>query len=189
MSSSVEIDKLIESVKKEVDIVQKVKRLSSLIKDNDLAIKDVAEGLGVKSSYICHLLRINRLPEIIIDGYYSKDISLSHLFIISRLKDSTQMIAAYEKILAEDLSVKKTEELVRDMLYGVETRGDYISKEEKDSFIQKLTSFKKNLNLEIIQTRIKSKIVFEIKGSLEDTGKILRSLLKNLELWQQKGLQ
>lgn len=188
MSASAKIDAEIESIRKESDIVQKVKRLKLLIENQDLRIKSVAEKLGVKSSYVCHLLRLTRLPEVILDGYYSETISLSHLFVISRVKDQAAMIQAYEKVLAENLTVNGTEEIVRDRLYGVKTQGDYLNKEEKENFIQKITSIKKNLDLKIIQTRIKSKIILEIKGDLESTGKILRSLMSNLEMWP-KSLQ
>jgi len=185
MSTSVETGQLIETIKNEADIMEKVKLISLLLKTKDIKVKDLAERLGVQSSYVCHLLRLNRLPEAVIDGYYSKNISLSHLFIISRIKDTRQMIEVYEKVLSDSLTVKGTEELVRDILYGVKTEGEYISPEEKASFIQKITSLKKNLNLKIIQTRIKSKIILEVKGNLEITSKEVRNLMKSFEIWQK----
>src|SRR3989344_3156095 len=159
MSTSSEVDQLIETIEKEGDIIQKVKLLRQRIKTQDVKVKDVAKKLGVQDSYVCHLLRLNRLPEAVVDGYYSNDISLSHLFIISRIKDSARIVEVYEKVLSDSLTVKKTEELVRDILYGVKSNGEYISPEEKEKFIQKMKALKKNLNLKIIQTRIKSKII------------------------------
>lgn len=185
MSMSVETSQLIETIKKEADIMQKVRFLSQLIKTKEIKLKDVAEKLGVQSSYVCHLLRLNRLPEAVVDGYYSNNISLSHLFIISRIKDTRQMIEVYEKVLSDSLTVKGAEELVRDILYGIKTEGEYISPQEKENFIQKITLLRKNLNLKIIQTRIKSKIIFEIKGNLEKTSKEVRSLMKSFEIWQK----
>ncbi|OGK14714.1 hypothetical protein A3C98_03475 [Candidatus Roizmanbacteria bacterium RIFCSPHIGHO2_02_FULL_37_15] len=178
-----EEDKLIESIKNEKDIMNKVRLLTQLTKTREVKVKDIAQKLGVKSSYVCHLLRLNRLPEAIIDGYYSGNITLSHLFVISRLKDANQMIGAYEKVLADSLTVKSTEEVVRDILYGIKTEGDYISPQEKENFIQQITSLKKNLNLKIIQTRIKSKIILEIRGNLEKTSKEVRDLMKRFEMW------
>lgn len=185
MFASAEIDQIIDSIKKESDIMQKVRLLTNLIKTKDIKVKDVAEKLGVKSSYVCHLLRLIRLPDTIIDGYYSDNISLSHLFVISRVKDTGKMVEVYEKVLTESLTVKKTEELVRDILYGVKTQGDYISPEEKENFIQKMKALKKNLNLGIIQTRTKIKIILEIKGDLEDTSQEVRNLMRNFETWQK----
>lgn len=185
MSTSSEVDKLILAIEKESDVMQKVKLLSQLFKTQEVKVKDVAQRLGIKSSYLCHLLRLNRLPEVVIDGYYSNTISLSHLFIISRVKDSAKIMEVYEKVLAESLTVKKTEELVRDVLYGVKTQGEYISPEERQLYSEKIAALRKNLNLNIIQTRIKSKIIFEIKGNLESTSSEVRSLLKHFELRQK----
>ena len=183
MSPSADITSQIQAIAQEEDIVKKIKSLHSLIHDNDLKVKDVAQKMNVKSSYVCHLLRLNKLPEVVIDGYYSKSISLSHLFIISRLKSEEQMIETYEKVLANSLTIKSTEELVRDILYGIKSTGEYLSREEKDKIIQDLKSKKKNMDVTLIQTRIKSKLIVEMKGSLENTGNALRSLIKHLESW------
>lgn len=182
MSTSVEIDQFIETIKNESDIMQKVKLLTQLTKTQEVKIKNIAKKLGVQSSYVCHLLRLNRLPESILDGYYSNSISLSHLFIISRIKDPIKIVEIYEKVLSESLTVKGTEEAVRDALYGIKTQGEYIKTEERDNYIQKIIGLKKNLSLKIIQTRIKSKIIFEIKGNLDNTSKELRDLLKRFEI-------
>ena len=134
MQDQSEEDNLIESIKKETDVMQKVRLLTHLTKTLDVKIIDIARKINVKSSYICHLLRLKRLPEAIVDGYYSNSISLSHLFIISRIKDKTKMIDVYEKVLADSLTVKATEELVRDILYGIKTEGEYIGPEEKKEY-------------------------------------------------------
>lgn len=176
------MDNLIESIKNEKDIVKKVNLLYELTKSREVKIKDIASKLGVQSSYVCHLLRLKRIPEVVIDGFYSNNISLSHLFIISRIKEPEKIIQIYEKVLSESLTVKGTEEAVREALYGLKTDGEYLKPEEKNDFAQKITGFKKNFKLQIIQTRIKSKIVFEIKGSLDQTSIEVRNLLKRLEI-------
>ena len=181
---SFDLDQSVALIKQEEDIIQKVKKLSELVKLDEVKLKDVAAKLGVQSSYVCHLLRLTRIPDAVIDGYYSNNISLSHLFIISRLKDPAVIINVYEKVLSDTLSVKKTEELVRNILYGVKTQGEYLSQEEKEIFKEKIKTLKKNINLDIIQTRIKSKIVLEFKGDLENTSKLLRGFMKFFELWK-----
>lgn len=178
---SFNIDFLILEVKKEQDIVKKVKLLNDAIRNNDLKILDVAKKLAVSSSYVCHLLRLKKLPEILIDGYYAKNVSITHLFIISRLKDSTSMLTAYEQVLADNLSVQRTEELIRDMLYKVKSTGDYLSGEEKNKIVESLKKNEKNIDIKIIQTRIKSKLVLEFKGNLEETGKKLKAILEFLQ--------
>ncbi|OGK17344.1 hypothetical protein A2774_04045 [Candidatus Roizmanbacteria bacterium RIFCSPHIGHO2_01_FULL_39_12c] len=184
MSALPEVDRLADEIKGETDIVKKVKLLERLVSYDNIKLKEIAGRLGVKSSYICHLLRLRRIPEAVIDGYYAKNISLSHLFIISRLKDEDKILKAYERVLIESLSVKKTEELVRDILYGIKTQGDYLTPEEKAGFISRIKNLKKNIDLNIIQTRIKSKVVVEFKGNLEYTSKRLRGFLRLFESWK-----
>lgn len=183
MSSNIE--EKFEQIEKETDVFTQSKLLSQLIRDEDVLIKDIASRLEKKSSYICHLLRLRRIPEILIDGYYSSQISLSHLFVLSRLKDSEKMIEAYEKILAESLSVYKTEELVREMLFGISTEGERILHEEKENFIAKLKAKFKKLTVYFVQTQVKGKLILEFKGNLTETTKLLRSLMKTIENWQE----
>ena len=99
------------------------------------------------------------------------------------------MIEVYEKVLGDSLTVKATEELVRDILYGIKTEGVYIGPEEKREYGEKVTGLRKNLKLKIIQTRIKSKIILEVKGNLENTSKIVRGLLKNIEIGEKERLE
>lgn len=115
---------------------------------------------------------------MIVDGYYAEDISLSHLFVISRLKDPKKIIDVYEKVLGKNLTVLATEEIVREILYGIKTEGEALTREEKESYRQQLG---KEIKLKIIQTRIKSKLEIEVKGSLAKTTKILRTILTNLK--------
>ena len=181
MSTLVDLDQHIASLKKESDVMQKVRILTDLTKSREVKIKDIAAKMGVKSSYVCHLLRLNRLPEAVIDGFYSDSITLSHLFIISRVKEAEKIIEIYEKVLAHSLTVKGTEEVVREVLYGLKTEGEYLTPEEKEAYVSKITGHKKNVKLNIIQTRIKSKIVLELEGNLDKTSKEVRRILNRLE--------
>lgn len=144
-----------------------------------MRIIDLAKRLGYTSSYICHLIRINRLPPLIIDGYYSKLITISHLFIISRIKEEKKLLNVYEKILISDFNILQTEEFVRRILYGVKTKGSYLSEEEKDSFQHEFQK-QNSMNLKIVQTRIKSRLTIEIKGGLDQTTEKLRMLIKKI---------
>jgi len=174
---------LIAQAKEEKDFINKAKLLFLLNKNEKFTIKRLSELLQIKPSYICHIIRLNRLPEIIIDGYYDKSISLSHLFIISRLKEEKEIIDIYENILTNSLTVLQTEELVREKLHQTKTTGSYLTGNEKDNLIGKITANQESVKVKIIQTRIKSKLIIEIKGDLEKTSQELKKLLKKIEFW------
>ncbi len=174
------IEKVISQIKLEKDYFAKSKLIFSLIRQYDLKNKDIALKLGIKPAYLSHIKRLNRLPDIIIDGYYSKDINLSHIFIISRLRDRKEMISVYEKVLTKNLTVLQTEDLVRELLHNVKSAGQELTKEEKKVFINKIKSKYKDAQIKIVQTRIKSKLMIEIKGSLEKTTPILKSFVEKI---------
>ncbi|MFA5136661.1 MAG: hypothetical protein WC489_04680 [Patescibacteria group bacterium] len=176
-----EIEKVIEEFKKEENFITKAKLLRFLTVDKDMRIKDLSRYLGMKESYICHILRLNKLSDMIVDGYYSRLISISHLFIISRLHNEKDIMDAYEKVLSNNMTVAETEELVREMLYQIKSSGSHIQKEEIQTSAKQIEELFPGTHLKIIQTRIKSRCILEIKGGLEQTSQILRLLLKKLE--------
>ena len=175
-----DITSLINQIKVDKDIFQKYRLLEYLMKEKKLRIVDLANKIGYKPSYICHLLRLKKIPDVLVDGYYSKTISSSHIYVLSRLNDVKQMINLYEKILGDNYTVKQTETAVREYLYQVKSVGKYISKEISEKFIKKIKEKYPELNIQIVQTRIKGRILMEIKGDLETSSKTIKHLLEKL---------
>lgn len=174
--------KVLDQFKAETDALNKGRLLNHLHKNRQIPIKNLAKKLEMTSAYICHLIRLNSLPVIVIDGYYGGLISISHLFVISRIKDRNKITEIYEAVLRDNLTVARTEELVREALYGLKTEGTYIPQTEKEGLVQKIRNDMDNILIKVIQTRIKSKLVVEIKGSLSRTTPILRRLLDQVRI-------
>ncbi len=172
------IEEIFEKIKKETDPFSKAKYIKYLIREKNLKVKEIAQRLNLTSSYICHLNRLNNLPEIVIDGYYSNLVSLSHLFIISRLKEKDKIISLYEKVLANNLTIIDTENELRNIIYSIKPKGEKVS-------LSKIEKIKKNINkiipqakINIIQTRTKLKIEIKIFDNLKNTSKILNKINK-----------
>ena len=175
-----EIDNLITNIKKETDIFAKAKLIDNLLKEKNFKIIDLAKELSITSSYICHLLRLNKLPEIIVDSYYSKSINISHLFILSRINNQEKMIGAFEEILKKSLTVSQTEELIREYLYGIKTKGSHLRLKAKEEMIKKFLEKYPDAKIKIVQTRVKGKIIIEIKGDLSKTSKAISNITNQL---------
>ena len=175
-----DITSLLNQIKEDKDIFQKSRLLEYIINEKNYRIIDLAGKIGFKPSYICHLLRLKKIPDVVIDGYYSKSISSSHIYILSRLNDKKQMIDLYEKILKENYTVKQTEGAVREYLYQVKSIGKYINKENSEKLTQIIKQKYPELNIQIIQTRIRGRIILEVKGDLEKSSKILKQILEKL---------
>lgn len=174
-----EIDSVSTQIKDSQDYFQKAKLLLFLKRDKGVRVSEIGKKIGLKPSYISHILRLNHLPELVKDGYYSKLISVSHLFIISRLKTHKQIIEVYEKILSDDLTTQKTESMVREILYQLKDRGEYLGKEERDEFSKNYNGTD-TIHTQIIQSRLKGKLIIEIKGNLEKTSEELRKIMNLL---------
>lgn len=182
--SDEEITKALEAIKSEKDMFQKARMLRDVIHVNQMRIIDIAGKLSMKASYICHILRLNKIPDMIVDGYYARLITLSHLFVISRLKETKDMVSIYEKVLSENITVLQAEEEVRNTLYSVRSEGSYIKREEIQKFIDDIKKTHKCADIKIVQTRIKSKLILELKGNLAKTNTLLKSLMRHLEAWE-----
>jgi len=172
--------RIIEQIKKETDYFSKGKLISYLIKQKNVRVKDVATALGMKPSYVCHFMRLSKLSEVVMDGYYSKLITISHLFVLSLLHSQEDMVEIYEEVLSKSLTVKQTEELVRRKLHGVSSEGEYVQDLEIKAAEDKVSAVY-SAKTKVIQTRIKTKIIVEWTGSRKERQQKVASFLTRLE--------
>ena len=176
MSSSTN---LYEDFNSESDHFKKSNILHKLSKELNVKFEEIGKNVNLSPSYISHIMRLKKLPDLIIDGYYSNLISITHLYIISRLLNPKEMIEVYEVVLTKNLTTIDTEYIVRQKLYGIKAEGTFMLDEEKKQISDKL----KNLlgsEVKIIQSRIKSKLIVEIKGSLKETTEKLKKFIELL---------
>jgi len=167
---------LYEDFKSESDHFKKSSILHKLSKELDIKLSEISKNINLSPSYISHIMRLKKLPDLIVDGYYSNLISITHLYIISRLSKHQEMIEVYEEVLTKNLTTIDTEYIVRQKLYGIKEEGSFMLDEEKKQISDKL----KNLlggEIKIIQSRIKSKLLLEIKGNLKETTEKLKKLM------------
>ena len=178
---SEDVSKILEQIKTETDFFKRAYLLHTLKTDHKVRIKDISTRLDMKPAYICHILRLNKLPDLIKDGYYSQLVSVSHLFIIARLNNHGDMMKVYEKVLEQGLTALQTDELVREVLYFVFAGGEHIPAYELKSQFQRIKQKHTDVQIKVTQTRVKGKIVIEVKGGLQQTTPIIRKLIQKLE--------
>lgn len=177
----------IEQIKRESDYFGKAKLINFLIHQKKLKVKDLSQLLGLKPSYLCHVMRLSKLSEIIMDGYYSKLITMSHLFVLSLLHTQEDIMNVYEVVLRDGLTVLQTEDLVREKLHGISRGGEYI---ETNKLEMAKAALKEKFGAEakIIQTRIKTKVIIEWKGSRDMRKKDVERFFQVIENQREKDL-
>ncbi len=171
--------RIVDQIKKEQDYFSKGKLISYLVKQKKVRVKDVATALGMKPSYVCHFMRLNKLPDVVMDGYYLKLIAISHLFVLSLLQSQEDMITLYEEVLRDSLTVQQTEELVRKKMYGISSEGEYVSEEDVKKATERVALLYQ-AKAKIVQTRIKTKIVIEWTGSRKERQQAVVQFLKHI---------
>ena len=172
---------IIDRIKVEEDIIQKARLIYYLRKNQDIRLKEVADALGESSVQVAHILRLLKLPHLVIDGYYAKVVSMTHLFIIARLKTQEDMIEAYESILSHSLSVQQTEELVREKLYNIRSLPDRLTETEIQQFITALKEIDPALDIKVTQTRLKASVAISLSGDTAYTTEVFNKLLKQFK--------
>lgn len=170
----------IDQIKNTTDYFAKAKLIMFLVRQKKMKVKDLAAALSMKPSYLCHIMRLSKLSEIIMDGYYSELITMSHLFVISLLQSQEDIMEVYEMVLRDSLTVLQTEELVRTKLHGVSSEGEYVTEAVLDRVREKLRGTFK-AETKIVQTRIKTKVTIEWKGSRGDRKKDVERFLRMIE--------
>jgi hypothetical protein len=181
MKPIMDTDEVIIRIKKTEDIFEKAKLIDSIVFSKSMSIKDLAARIKMTSAYVCHYMRFSKIPDLIKDGYYDNTVSMSHLIILSRLKSHVDMVEVYEQIILHNLTTYKTEELVREKLYGIKSIGEYITNFEKEQLSYNLKKMLRPALIDIIQSRTKSKLVIEFKGSLVVTSAHIRKLFQAID--------
>lgn len=146
-----------------------------------IKVVQIADELDTSSSYISHLRRLKKLPEVIINGYYDKVISLSHLFILSRLHDQSEMMEVFELVLSQNLSASKTERKVFELLSDTKIVGHKLSKEWVHALKEEITTLHPSVTVSVAQTRSRGEIVIAFKGTFEQTSAVFEKIKHALE--------
>ena len=171
-----EVQTLLDSTKIQKDPIEKGRLLYSLHKDHEVKIKDLARYLDYTQAHICNLIRLVRLPDMILDGYYGGLLKYTHLLLLSRLKDQKEMIELYETILRKSLPTSQLEDLVRERLYNISARGDKIDRSTKNKLEQLFSALGHDIKVKVIQTRVRSKLTIEMAGNAETTSGTLKKI-------------
>ena len=107
---------LVENVQREdLNPLERAQAYQRLIEEFGLTATDVGQRVGKSGPYVSNSLRLLMLPDALKDGLLSGAITEGHAKALVGLEDVGLMIDGYKIILAENLGVRATEELVRRM--------------------------------------------------------------------------
>ena len=107
---------LVENIqRKNLDPIEVALSYQRLIDEIQLTQEDLSIRVGKKRSTVTNYLRLLKLDPILQTGMRDGFISMGHGRAMINIDDSEDQLAIYEKILREKLSVRQTEDLVKNL--------------------------------------------------------------------------
>ncbi|MDT8400123.1 MAG: ParB/RepB/Spo0J family partition protein [Bacteroidales bacterium] len=105
---------LVENIQREdLDAIEIAISYQRLIEECKLTQEQLSERVGKQRSTVANYLRLLKLPAEIQLGIKNKQLTMGHARTLINIEDAKQQIKVYYRIIDDDLSVRKTEELVR----------------------------------------------------------------------------
>lgn len=89
-----------------------------LIEECNLTQEDVAEKIGKDRSTVANFLRLLRLPQQIQECLRDRKISMGHARAMLAISATDKQLFVLDTVISKDLSVRKTEQLVKDVELG-----------------------------------------------------------------------
>ncbi|MBP3353287.1 MAG: ParB/RepB/Spo0J family partition protein [Bacteroidales bacterium] len=141
---------LIENIQREdLNAVEIALSFQKLIEQYSLTQEKLSERIGKKRTTIANYLRLLKLPAEIQLGLKNKIIDMGHARALLAIEDTALQLKIYEQIKLNGYSVRKVEELAKEV-----ANGDNINKKgSKKEDVQLYDDFKKELTY-----KLKSKV-------------------------------
>jgi len=186
---------LVENVQRvDLNPLDRAKGFERLMNEFTLTTSEIAVRIGKSVAYVSNSLRLLSLPDALKDGLLSGLISEGHARALAAIDDSNLMIEAYKIILRESGSVRRAEELARRMKVASqqenkkETQHVRIISEEIDkmqddmqkSFTPVTGGDPKRATVKLIRSRRETRVVFILKGGVEETEASLQKIYTSL---------
>ncbi len=116
---------LLENLQREdLNFIEEALGYENLIKEHSFTQQQLAEKLGKNQSTIANKLRILRLPDDIKIRLVENNLTERHARALLKLPNEEMISEVVDKIIKQDLTVKKTEKLIKDMLENLDSSQD-----------------------------------------------------------------
>jgi ParB family chromosome partitioning protein len=107
---------LVENIQREdLNSIEVAISYQRLIDECKLTQEEMSERVGKKRSTITNYLRLLKLPAEIQLGIRENKLSMGHARALISIEDTDDQLRLYKDVIEKDLSVRKTEEMVRSL--------------------------------------------------------------------------
>ena len=167
---------LLENLQREnLTAIEEAKAYKNIIETMNITQDELAKKVGKSRSHITNILGLLKLPVSVQDMVLFNKLSMGHARVLSKLDDSQKQEDLANKIIDEDLSVRKLES----MIYDNNTTKVTIEKKEKNNEYKYIENYlKEKLGTSVKITNDKLSIKF---SSVHDLNRILEIMNINID--------
>ena len=164
---------LVENIQRtDLNPIEKAQSFKHYLDSFNLTHEQLARRLGLARSSIANLVNLLELTPEVQDALRGNLITEGHAKVLKGVKDPTQQVAIYKQVVAQGLSVKATEALIREIKNEVQEE----DKPSKNGEVVEKTSHVLGLEDELRQ-RLAVKV--DIKLKAKDKGQIVLKFESN----------
>ncbi|OIP57783.1 MAG: chromosome partitioning protein ParB [Candidatus Levybacteria bacterium CG_4_10_14_0_2_um_filter_36_16] len=177
---------IVENVQREdLNPIERAQAYKRLIDEFGISVTEVAKRVGKSLPYISNTIRLLSLPDAIKDALAAGVITEGHVRPLISIGDSKLMLAAFKRILIEGISVRGAEEVARQVKSEIQQKEPQKKKDkiyipEQDEMAKALVEKYGYSRVQFDQSRVRGRVVIEIKGNEEETSQKLKSLYGKL---------
>jgi len=130
---------LVENIQRaDLNPVEESDAYHSLITQLTLTQDQVAERVGKSRSTVANFLRLRNLPDQVKDSIIAGDISMGHARALLASENSAHQLAAWREVVAQGLSVRETENLMRRIKAAKKTPHVSPKRSSEDAYLTSL---------------------------------------------------
>lgn len=181
---------IVENLQREdLTPLERAEAYSKLRNEFNLGVKEISERVGKSQPFVSNSIRLLELPDAIKDGLIAGFVSEGVARALLAIKDHQLMIEVYKKLLRENASARRAEELVRKYTYQKSLRmknrtkareaavkdKNYIQSEELIGLANELAKVT-GTQVDINQSRLQAKITFVYRADFKQTGPFIKKL-------------
>jgi ParB family transcriptional regulator, chromosome partitioning protein len=165
---------LVENIQREdLDSIEIAISYQRLIDECSLTQEALSERVGKKRATVANYLRLLKLPGEVQLGIRDKKLTMGHARALLGIDDPALMLELYNKILTEELSVRKTEDLIREANEAKEYQEIVADTEENEDAESNETSSNENDKEFVSSLKDLFSRNVKLKRSLNGSGKIV----------------
>ena len=113
---------LIENIQREnLNPVEEAKAYETLSLKFEMSHSKIATSVGKSRVYVTNMIRLLKLPDKILQSLIKNEITSGHAKAILQLKMPNLMLRLWKKVLADSLSVRASETLVKEFVFETST--------------------------------------------------------------------